>query len=150
MRHLLCIILILSCGTIALAQNAGGGTGTVGSVTLSWSVGEIGGGSLLGSETIITPGPIQPRNYEFSPTEWRIPEVLFAFPNPVTDQLTIRWSVEFGEARGTLRLYNAQGLKVWEQPWMEVIQLDNLTPGIYLLEATTDQNHRAVVRIWKE
>ena len=89
----------------------------------------------------------------------QLPDVVSAFPNPASDQLTIRVDERLADDQPVrLRLVSPYGQTIWQRTWNETnaavltVDLQNWTNGLYLLEWQQGQRRRqsqkVVVNNW--
>lgn len=153
---ILSIPLLLTAQSLERQVVAAGGTSTatVGSVTLSQTVGESMVKSFTTSSLIISEGFQQTNVPSVNTTEFNDEEVsIVAYPNPVTDQLTLdittteplNLSLTFHDVLGREIKLEKQALRV-SSTATEKIDCNGLAAGTYFLKIQ-DQKSDAVKSI---
>ncbi|HEY1038271.1 MAG TPA: T9SS type A sorting domain-containing protein [Bacteroidia bacterium] len=134
-KNLLALLSCASC-TIGLAQqvspqvvNSSGTTFSSASAVLSFNVGESAVTTIGGSGSGITQGFLQPVVGAVGLKETKQSISFIAFPNPVTDQLTIQ--TDYKKAVRA-KVIDAMGRKVYDQEMVNnTISVKDLQDGIY-------------------
>lgn len=127
--------------------NAAGGSGTIGSTELEWSIGEMTMVSTLSSSGIVvTQGVLQPAdNYEGVKSTSSLSGQLQVFPNPVISEVNLKYT---SQNAGTLnyRLIDMNGKVITEHAilatqgvTLEKINVADLACANYMLEVTVNQ-----------
>lgn len=152
-------ILIFSGLALAVALHAqeavttAGGSGTAGTVSVSWSVGETVAGTLSSGQYVLTQGVQQPARVEIVNHTPEAPAFrINAYPNPTTDKVRITAS-EDAAFPLTIRIFNAGGKTVYHAP-MSSPQLDitagSFAPGMYFIRITDKNNKTQSFKLIKQ
>jgi hypothetical protein len=101
--------------------NATGGSGTIGTNTFEWSVGEVMVATLTGSSVIVTQGVLQPNNGSAAITDQVLTSRLDVFPNPTSSVVNIQFNAP-SSGRLSYRLMDVTGRMILEN-------VANVKPG---------------------
>ncbi|NOY38018.1 MAG: T9SS type A sorting domain-containing protein, partial [Chlorobi bacterium] len=126
-----------------------------GNVSVSFTLGEVAVTTLRGSNLILTQGFQQPFELDVGtavqnlPVNWAVE----AYPNPVTEYLNIRFSLE-KEEDFILQVTDLSGRKLIVKRLFRVapgqveqLDLTGFSPGIYLVSVTSSD--RKIMRMYK-
>lgn len=130
-----------------------------GTVSLSFTVGELAVTTLVAGETILTQGFQQPFELDVSnavvdkPVNWSVK----TYPNPVEDNLHIRFTLK-NPGDFTVVIMDITGKKVFIKKYDRIlsgevkeIDMTKYAPGIYLISVTSkDQKIRKLYKIRKK
>ncbi len=130
-----------------------------GSVSLSFTVGEVAVTTLTGGDMILTQGFQQPFELDITgvddnkSVDWSVK----TYPNPVADNLNIRFTIKSPQDF-TVMIMDITGKKVFIKKYVEIqpgevkeIDMQNYHPGIYMISVTSsDQKVRRVYKVQKK
>ena len=130
-----------------------------GTVSLSFTVGEIAITTLTGGDLILTQGFQQPFELDVTgvddnqPINWSVK----TYPNPVQDNLNIRFTIK-NPQDFTVVIMDITGKKVLVKEYMRVqpgevkeVDMQNYHAGIYMISVTSqDQKVRRVYKVSKK
>ena len=166
MKKIITIVLLASGAMLAQGQSlsptvvaTAGGYFDNGTVSLSFTVGEIAITTLTGGDLILTQGFQQPFELDVTgvddnhPVNWSVK----TYPNPVQDHLNIRFSIR-NPQDFTVVIMDITGEKVLVKEYMRVqpgevkeVDMQNYHAGIYMILVTSqDQKVRRVYKVSKK
>ena len=166
MKKIITIILLASGAMLAQGQSlsptvvaSAGGYLDNGTVSLSFTVGEVAVTTLTGGDMILTQGFQQPFELDVTgvddnhPVNWSVK----TYPNPVQDHLNIRFTIR-NPQDFTVVVMDITGKKVFVNKYMQVqpgevkeIDMQQYHAGIYMISVTSqDQKVRRVYKISKK
>ena len=96
---ILCSLFVVCSisGQVSLAPSvisSGGGYGENGNISISWTIGELAVTTLQGGNMILTQGFQQPFDIDVGIRKQKINWDISVYPNPVGDELRIRFNIE--------------------------------------------------------
>ncbi len=165
MKKIIVLLLLVSSAFFVRGQSlsptvvaSAGGYLDNGTVSLSFTVGEVAVTTLTGGDMILTQGFQQPFELDVTavndkPVSWSVK----TYPNPVDENLHIRFTIQKPEDF-TVVVMDITGKKVFVKKYEQVqigqvkeINMQNYHPGIYMISITSkDQKVRRIYKVQKK
>ena len=131
--------------------SSGGGYFEGNDINISWTLGELAVTTLSGNDLILTQGFQQPFDIDVGIEENQVNWGIFAYPNPVGDQLRIRFDIETTgdyliEVQDvTGRLISQQQHKLVNPGDIILLNTSSYIDGVYFLKVLTPDRQQVQV-----
>jgi len=135
---------------------AGGGYAESDNISISWTLGELAVSTLTGNSMMLTQGFQQPFDIGVGIDENELSRDISAYPNPVGDELRIRFNIE-KPGNFLIEIQDVTGRLVSQEQRKQVnpgdiilLNTASYTNGIYFLKVSTpDHNEIQVISLRK-
>ncbi len=161
MKNPITFLLVMIASTVTLSAqqiqltpsvlSSGGAYFEGNDISISWTLGELAVSTLAGTDLVLTQGFQQPFDIDVGMEENQVNWGISAYPNPVGDQLRIRFDIEttgdyFIEVQDvTGRLISQQQHKLVNPGDIILLNTSNYTVGVYFLKVLTPDRQQVQV-----